>query len=263
MRPPEGQAIYAPEFPAQLEWIGAPYLRMDRLMGRHCVLLEFWDFARINSLRTLPYLRRWHERYESLGLAVVGVHSPGYSFARDGDTVRRAVERLEIPYPLALDPDYEVWRLYGNHGWPARYLWDRRSVLRYYHYGEGDYQPTELAIQECLSEIEPFEAPEPLEPLRPEDAPGAEMERQTAEIRLPADRLRLELVRDWSDGEDFIEAADAGAAAAASFRAGAAFAVLSEGGLAEPGLYETDGTVVASDPGLRLHGFQFTPIPPA
>ena len=80
-------------------------------------------------------------------------------------------------------------------------------------------------------------------------------------MALPADRERLELVRDWVDGADFIEAADAGAAASVEFRAGGAWAVLSEGGLEEPGLYETDGTVVAEHPGLRLHGFQFTPDP--
>ena len=43
--------------------------------------------------------------------------------------------------------------------------------------------------------------------------------------------------------------------------AGGAWAVLS-GGELEPGLYETDGTVVAESPGVRLHGFQFTPVPP-
>ena len=47
-----------------------------------------------------------------------------------------------------------------------------------------------------------------------------------------------------------------------SFTAGAAYAVVS-GGDGEPGLYETDGTVVADEPGLRLHGFQFTPLPPS
>ena len=68
-------------------------------------------------------------------------------------------------------------------------------------------------------------------------------------------------MRDWVDGEDFIEAADAGGAASVRFRGGGAWAVLSGGGLEEPGLFETDGTVVAEDPGLRLHGFQFTPDP--
>ena len=84
---------------------------------------------------------------------------------------------------------------------------------------------------------------------------------QTADVVLPAERDRLELVRDWTDGADWIAAADAGASATARFDAGGAWAVLSEGGL-EPGLYETDGTVVAEEAGLRLHGYQFTPRPP-
>jgi hypothetical protein len=235
---------------------------MDRLMGRHGVLVEFLDFARVNSLRTLPYLKAWHERYAEAGLQVVGVHSPGYSFGRDTDVVRRAVERLDVPFPVALDPEFQVWRRYANQGWPGRYLFDRRGVLVYYHYGEGDYENTERAVQAVLSEIEPdLDPPAPLEPLRPEDTPGVLLEPQTADVALPADRARLELVRDWVDGEDFIEAADAGASASARFRAGGAWAVLSGGDL-EPGLYETDGTVVAEEAGLRLHGFQFEPLPP-
>jgi AhpC/TSA family protein len=262
VRAPADRDIPAPELPPESDWLNAPFVRLSQLLGSHAVLLEFWDFARINSLRTLPYVKGWHARYEDSGLAVIGVHSPGYSFGRDRDTVARAVERLEVGYPVALDPDYEIWRAYGVRGWPARYLFDRRGLLRWFHFGEGDYEGTERAIQETLLEIDPeLELPEPLEPIRPEDAPGMVMEPQTADVALPADRDRLELVRDWVDGEDYIEAADAGGAATVSFRAGGAWAVLSEGGLEEPGLYETDGRVVAEHPGLRLHGFQFTPEP--
>jgi hypothetical protein len=246
-----------------MTWLGAPFVRMDRLLGRHAVLVEFWDFARVHSLRTLPYLRAWHERYAEAGLQVVGVHSPGYSFGRDADAATRAIERLEIPYPVALDGDLAVWRLYGKRGWPGRYLFDRRGLLRFFHYGEGEYLETEQAIQECLTEIDPdLDLPGPLEPLRPEDAPGALMTPQTADVVLPGDRDRLELVRDWTDGEDWIAAADAGAAASFPFTAGQAFAVLS-GDEVEPGLYETDGTVTAESPGLRLHAVQFTPVPPS
>jgi hypothetical protein len=193
---------------------------------------------------------------------VIGVHSPGYSFGRDPDLVERAVEQLEIEHAVALDPDLAAWRLYGNRGWPGRYLFDRRGLLRYIHYGEGDYLDAELAIQEALRELDPeAELPAPLEPLRPEDEPGVLLEPQTADIALPADRDRLRLVRDWTDGEDWIAAADAGAAASFSFRAGGAYAVLSGADL-EPGLYQTQGTVEAESPGLRLHGVQFTPLPP-
>jgi hypothetical protein len=256
VRPPAEAEIYAPEFPPKMDWLNVAFLRMNTLMGRGAVLIEFWDFARVNSLRTLPYLKEWHARYADAGLRVVGVHSPGYSFGRERDTVAHAVARLEVPYAVLLDPNFEVWRMYGNKGWPGRYLFDRSGKLALIHYGEGEYADTELAIGECLG-IET----DPMEPLRPEDAPGALMPPQTADIVLPPDRGRLELVRDWSDGEDWIEAADAGAAASFSFTGGGAHAVLS-GAEVEPGLYESDGVVEAESPGLRLHGVQFTPGPP-
>ena len=256
VRPPADAEIYAPEFPPQADWLNVAFLRMNTLMGRGAVLIEFWDYARVNSLRTLPYLKAWHERYGDAGLRVIGVHSPGYSFGRDRELVARAVERLEIPYAVLLDPELEVWRLYGNRGWPGRYLFDRSGKLALIHYGEGEYEETERAIGECLDI-----AVEPLDPIRPEDAPGALLEPQTADIALPADRERLELVRDWTEGEDWLEAADAGAAASFTFSAGGAYAVLSGAGV-EPGLYESDGAVVAESPGMRLHGVQFTPLPP-
>jgi hypothetical protein len=256
MRPPSEAEIYAPEFPPGAEWLNVAFLKMNTLMGRGAVLVEFWDFARINSLHTLPYLIEWHARYASEGLRVVGVHSPGYSFGRDRDTVARAAERLGIGFPVLLDPNFELWRTYGNKGWPGRYLFDRTGRLAWVHYGEGDYEEAERVIGECLGiDVEP------MPPVRSEDVPGLVFEPQTADISLPADRDRLELVRDWTDGEDFIEAADAGAAASFSWSGGEAYAVLSGAGL-EPGLYETDGTVEAAAPGMRLHGVQITPGAP-
>ncbi len=264
VRPPDGADIAAPEFPPKMDWLNVAFLRMNTLMGRGDVLVEFWDHARVNSLRTLPYLKEWHARYADAGLRVIGVHTPGYSFGRDRDAVARAVERLEIPYAVALDPAYEIWRTYGNKGWPGRYLFDRRGVLRYIHYGEGDYLECEQVIQELLREIDhELALPEPLEPLRPDDAPGVVLPPQTADIVLPRDRERLELVRDWNDHDDYIEAEDAGAGALFQYSGSSAWAVLS--GAVDPGLYEVrDGRVEAESPGLRLHAVQFTPRwPPA
>src|ERR687897_866590 len=136
MRTPTEADIVAPEFPPRMDWVGAAFLRMDKQLGRP-VVLEFIDTARINSLRTLPYLKAWHERYADAGLRVIGGPSPGYSFGRDRDLVARAVERLDVPYAVLLDPAFEVWRLYGNEGWPGRYLFDRTGKLRFIHYGEG------------------------------------------------------------------------------------------------------------------------------
>ena len=185
---------------------------------------------------------------------MIGVHTPGYSFGRDRDTVARAVERLEIAVPGAARPRLrDMAASTATSGWPGRYLFDRTGKLAHIHYGEGEYEDTERAIGECLGiDVEP------MEPLRPEDVPGVLLEPQTADIALPADRDRLELVRDWTDGEDWIAAADAGAAASFS-SAPARPTRCCRGASMEPGLYETDGTVEAESPGLRLHGVQFTP----
>jgi thiol-disulfide isomerase/thioredoxin len=140
------------------------------------MLVEFWDFCRPNSMRTLPYVKAWHERYAEAGLRVVGVHCPGFSLSRDEDAVREAVARLGIEHPVLIDSELELWQEYENEGWPARYLFDGHARLFDYHFGEGGYEETERAIQELLG-VER----EPLAPLRPEDAPGAALAPPTPE----------------------------------------------------------------------------------
>ncbi len=156
-------------------------MRIERLIGRP-VLIEFWDFCRPNSMRTLPYVKAWHERYGSLqrGLAVIGIHSPGFDPSRDPRNVAAAVTRLEIEYPVLLDSELQTWRVYENLGWPARYLFDQAGRLAHYHYGEGAYEETELEIQALLARGGNSVAlPEPLQPLRPEEKPGARLIPQT------------------------------------------------------------------------------------
>jgi thiol-disulfide isomerase/thioredoxin len=173
MRPPADFDVLAPPFPRQAEWANVATLRMDQQRGRP-VLVEFWDFCRVNSLRTLPYLKAWHERYAENGLRVVGIHSAGFEPSRDSDAVRAAVARLGIAYPVLIDAELESWDMYGIQGWPSRYLWDGEQRLADFHVGEGGYAEVELAIQRLLG-VER----EPLPPLRPEDAPGALLEAQT------------------------------------------------------------------------------------
>ena len=200
MRPPADADIPAPEFPPTTEWVNVALLRIDRLLGRHAILVEFWDFARVNSLRTLPYLRGWHERYLEAGLQIIGVHSPGYSFGRDAEAVARAVERLGSlrgARPAARD-----LAAVRNRGWPGRYLFDRRGLLRYIHYGEGDYRDSEPRSRSACGSSTPRSLSSPWIRCGPRTSPGVLLEPQTADIALPGDRERLELVRDWEDGED-------------------------------------------------------------
>jgi thiol-disulfide isomerase/thioredoxin len=167
--------IAAPMFPARLRWLNVASLRMDKQRGRP-VLLEFFDFCRPSSLRTLPYLKAWHERYEADGLRVISVHAPGFSPGRDEDVVTGAVRRLGIEHPVLLDTDLQLWRIYENRGWPARYLFDRELRLFEVHYGEGGYRETEGAIQELLGLQR-----DPLPYQHPEDDPDARIVVPTAD----------------------------------------------------------------------------------
>jgi hypothetical protein len=123
-------------------------------------------------------MRAWHERYEADGLRVIGVHTGAYPPSRDEQQVRDAVARLELPYPVVIDTDLLVWDLYGNEGWPARYLWDPRGALFSLHYGEGAYAETELELQELLGVGRELVAP-----VRPEDDPEALLAPQTEDQR--------------------------------------------------------------------------------
>ena len=168
--------IHAPPFPAGAPWINTAPLRMDQQLGRP-VLIEFWDFCRANSIRTQPYVQAWHERYGDAGLRVIGAHASGFEPSGDPEAVKAAVARLQIAYPVLVDVEFELWQEFGNRGWPARFLFDQNGRLFEYHYGEGDYVDTELAIQELLG-VERA----PLDPVRPEDAVNAVLAPQSEDV---------------------------------------------------------------------------------
>ena len=132
------------------EWLNSPRLPPSSLEGK-VVLVDFWTYTCINWLRTLPYIRAWAQKYRE-ALVVIGVHTPEFAFERDLDNVRRAVRQMRIEYPVAIDNDYAIWRAFRNQHWPALYFIDARGRVRQHHFGEGDYQRSESAIQRLLAE---------------------------------------------------------------------------------------------------------------
>jgi hypothetical protein len=205
-------------------------------------------------------LLAWHERYRRFGLRTIGVHAPRFPFTRPAEAVSGAIERLEISHPVAVDPDFRLWRDYGCHGWPSLFLWSRGGALRWYHLGEGDYAETELALRRAIDEAgtAPDQWPPTLEPMRPTDAPGIRVIGPTPEVfpggapdrpwrpSAPEPVLRLEYA--------------AGGAYAAVDRAGALRIALDGGPpadheVAHPGLVE-----LASHPHHQAHALALEPL---
>jgi hypothetical protein len=172
---PERPDIAAPELSQRVRWVGGTRpARIGELLASGPVLVHFFDFAHLNSRRALPYMLAWHKRYADVGLTVLGAHTPRFPFTSERGKLAAAIERLGIKYPVADDSGDELWQDYGCRGWPSLFLWGQEGTLRWFHFGEGDYAGTEEAIVEELRRRDPaLELPAPLEPLRPEDAPGA------------------------------------------------------------------------------------------
>ena len=146
--PDEGEL---PSLDGATGWLNSPPLTPAGLRGT-VVLAGFWTYTCINWLRQLPYLRAWAGKYSGHGLVVIGVHTPEFSFEHNAGNVRQAVQDMGITYPVATDNDYAVWRVFGNHYWPALYFADARGRIRHHHFGEGEYGQSEMVIQQLLAE---------------------------------------------------------------------------------------------------------------
>lgn len=138
-----------PSLAGATAWIGSAPLTTQELRGK-VVLVNFWTYSCINCLRSLPYIRAWEARYREQGLVVVGVHAPEFAFEKNLDNVRSAVKDLKVPYPVAVDSPFEVWRAFDNRYWPAMYVVDAQGRIRHHQFGEGEYAQTDRAIRELL-----------------------------------------------------------------------------------------------------------------
>ncbi len=133
------------------EWLNSPPLTPAGLRGK-VVLVNFWTYTCINWLRTFPYVRAWAEKYQDHGLVMIGVHTPEFTIERNVDNVRQALKTRRIDYPVAIDNDYAIWGAFNNHYWPALYFVDAQGHIRHHQWGEGDYERSEMIIQQLLSE---------------------------------------------------------------------------------------------------------------
>lgn len=141
----------APELIAGGEWFNTDPLTMQNLRGK-VVLVDFWTYTCINCIRTLPYIRSWHEKYADKGLVIIGVHTPEFEFEKNANNVKKAITDFKLKYPVMQDNNFATWQAYNNHYWPAKYLIDINGKIRYTHFGEGEYDQTEQKIQELLKE---------------------------------------------------------------------------------------------------------------
>jgi len=273
---PEVMDIAVPPFSPRLRWLGGEPAPVERICAGGPLLVHFVDAAHLSSVRTLPYLAAWNDRYSQHGLTVLGVNSPRFPFTGEEAKLASALARLGVEVPVALDRDYLAWHDYGCKGWPSLFLWGKGGALRWFHFGEGEYAATETAIQEELLAVSPTLAlPDPLPPLRPVDASGALVARPTPEL-LPGGSIS----DPWraGGGDDRLDFEYEAGGAWATVDGQGALAVTIDGGAARtvevdvPGAYELSAherherhrASVSVTPDIAVYAISFAAgLPPA
>jgi thiol-disulfide isomerase/thioredoxin len=231
------QRVHMPSLDGATGWLNSEALGPAELRGQ-VVLVNFWTLTCINWLRQEPYVRAWSQAYRDDGLAVIGVHTPEFSFEHEIDRVRVATKERGIDYPVAADNDYEIWSAFDNHYWPALYFVDAEGVIRDHHFGEGRYEESERVIQQLLGVDRELVSAEGL---------GVEAEADWDHLRTPETYLgdgrggspaslnelsvnNWALSGKWTIGQENVVLDHAGGSIAFRFHARDAHLVLSSGG---------------------------------
>jgi Thioredoxin like C-terminal domain/AhpC/TSA family len=138
-----------PAFEGATAWLNSQPLTPEDLTGR-VVLASFGTYTCINWIRSLPYVRAWAHKYADKGLVVIGIQTPEFEFEGELDNVERAMKELDVRYPVVVDNDYAIWQAFDNHYWPALYFADAQGQIRHHHFGEGEYEESEMVLQMLL-----------------------------------------------------------------------------------------------------------------
>jgi thiol-disulfide isomerase/thioredoxin len=108
-----------PDLDGAIGWLNSAPLSRKSLRGK-VVLVNFWTYTCINSLRPLPYVKTWAEKYKDAGFVVIGAHTPEFSFKHEPMNVENAVRTLSVTFPVAMDSNYRIWQSFNNQAWPAQ-----------------------------------------------------------------------------------------------------------------------------------------------
>lgn len=132
-------------------WLNGDPVTSESLRGK-VVLVDFWTWDCINCQHALPHVRDWANKYRQQGLVVIGVHTPEYPWEKPLSSVKKAIDKWQLPYRVVTDNNYTIWNAFGNQYWPAHYYFDAKGQLRYASFGEGNNEKQEQVIQQLLKE---------------------------------------------------------------------------------------------------------------
>jgi len=134
---------------AAASWLnGRP--SVSDLKGR-VVLLDVFTFECSNCVRVTPNLKRLYRTYLRSNLAIVAVHTPEVpSYQSRVAYLAEQTREAGLPWPIAIDNDYRIWRAYGISAWPTQLVFDREGRLRKTVIGDSQDEDVVSAVKALL-----------------------------------------------------------------------------------------------------------------
>jgi peroxiredoxin len=132
----------APELRDVSAWLNSEPLDFEQLRGR-VVVLHFFAFGCINCIHNYPSYRDWQERFAKQDVTIIGIHTPETQAERRVETLQTKLTDNKLDFAVAVDLDQKNWNAWSNRWWPSVYLVDRQGNVRYWWYGELNWQGAE------------------------------------------------------------------------------------------------------------------------
>jgi len=144
--PAVAPATAAPDF--TLRSMNGPNLRLQEQRGQ-VVLVNFWATWCGPCRQEIPHLNKLYEKYHASGFVLLGVN-----IDEDPRVAADVAAKLGVKFPVLLDTDKKVSRLYDMSAMPATVVIDRDGRVRYIHrgYRDGYEQSYEQQIRGLLKE---------------------------------------------------------------------------------------------------------------
>lgn len=120
-------------------WINSPPQTMKSLRGR-VVVVHFFAFGCSNCINNYPWYREWHEAFADKPVTIIGIHTPETEAEHDRAQLEASINKRDLKFPVVIDNGKHLWTAWYNNMWPSVYLVDRRGNVRYWWYGELDWQ---------------------------------------------------------------------------------------------------------------------------
>jgi peroxiredoxin len=128
-------ATVAPDF--TLRSMNGPNLRLQEQRGR-VVLVNFWATWCGPCRQEMPHLNHLYEKYRASGFVLLGVNVD-----EDPRNAAGVASKLGLKFPVLLDTDKKVSKLYQLATMPSTVLIDRDGRVRFVHRGYLDgYEAT-------------------------------------------------------------------------------------------------------------------------